>query len=145
MLHNISEGEEDKIWELMKKLDPRPSDTITEKRPSDPEGALPLLEATATPAECKQEIIEETIKATGGRLYYKKLIPEAVAPAKAHVDDAGFDICTTETFTLEPGQRYMTQSGIAVQLPRGTYGRLAPRSGLALKKGIDVLAGVIDP
>jgi dUTP pyrophosphatase len=36
-------------------------------------------------------------------------------------------------------------TGVAVALPPGTYGRVAPRSGLAAKFGIDVLAGVIDP
>ena len=34
---------------------------------------------------------------------------------------------------------------IAMKFPSGTYGRIAPRSGLALKHGIDVGAGVIDP
>ena len=102
------------------------------------------MEADAVPGEREQEVVEETMKATVGRLNYKKLIPEAVAPTKAHKDDAGFDMCTTEIFTLDPGQRYMTQSGVAIQLPQGTYGRFAPRSGLALNKGIDVLAGVID-
>jgi len=33
---------------------------------------------------------------------------------------------------------------LAVAIPEGCYGRLAPRSGLATKKGLDVLAGVID-
>jgi dUTP pyrophosphatase len=35
-------------------------------------------------------------------------------------------------------------SGIKIEIPKGYYGRIAPRSGLAVKKGIDVMAGVID-
>ena len=38
----------------------------------------------------------------------------------------------------------MAPTGLAVAIPAGFYGRVAPRSGLAVKKGLDVLAGVID-
>jgi dUTP pyrophosphatase len=38
----------------------------------------------------------------------------------------------------------LIKTGISVAVPNGTYGRIAPRSGLALKNGIDVMAGVID-
>jgi dUTP pyrophosphatase len=43
-----------------------------------------------------------------------------------------------------PGHRKLISTGIAVRVPEGTYGRIAPRSGLALKSGIHVGAGVID-
>lgn len=45
---------------------------------------------------------------------------------------------------LLPGQRAAIDTGIKVAIPEGFYGRVAPRSGLAFKHGIDVLAGVID-
>jgi dUTP pyrophosphatase len=45
---------------------------------------------------------------------------------------------------LEPGQRALVRTGLAAAIPEGYYGRVAPRSGLATKKGLDVLAGVID-
>lgn len=45
---------------------------------------------------------------------------------------------------IEPGERYAVPTGIGVAIPDGFYGRIAPRSGLAFKNGIDVLAGVID-
>jgi dUTP pyrophosphatase len=38
----------------------------------------------------------------------------------------------------------MARTGLAVAIPQGFYGRIAPRSGLASKNGLDVLAGVID-
>jgi dUTP pyrophosphatase len=44
-----------------------------------------------------------------------------------------------------PGHRVVIPTGLAIQLPTGTYGRIAPRSGLAVKHGVDVLAGVVDP
>jgi dUTP pyrophosphatase len=42
-------------------------------------------------------------------------------------------------------ERMLVSTGIAVVLPKGVYGRVAPRSGLAVKHGIQVGAGVIDP
>ena len=47
--------------------------------------------------------------------------------------------------TIYPGQRMVIPTGISIAVPLGYYGRIAPRSGLAVSKGIDVLAGVIDP
>ena len=41
--------------------------------------------------------------------------------------------------------RALVQTDIAVELPAGCYGRVAPRSGLALKFGIDLGGGVVDP
>jgi len=45
---------------------------------------------------------------------------------------------------LHPRERRLIRTGLAVAIPEGFYGRLAPRSGLAMQKGIDVLAGVVD-
>ena len=39
----------------------------------------------------------------------------------------------------------LVSTGIALAIPKGCYGRVAPRSGLALKNSIHVGAGVIDP
>lgn len=46
---------------------------------------------------------------------------------------------------LFPGDRKAVSTGIRVAIPATHYGRVAPRSGLAFKNGLDVLAGVIDP
>jgi dUTP pyrophosphatase len=49
-------------------------------------------------------------------------------------------------YVVFPGQRVVVSTGIVLQkLPCGTYGRIAPRSGLAVKHGLDTLAGVVDP
>jgi deoxyuridine 5'-triphosphate nucleotidohydrolase len=45
---------------------------------------------------------------------------------------------------IPAGGRALVKTGIAISLPSGYYGRVAPRSGLAVKNGIDVGAGVID-
>lgn len=51
---------------------------------------------------------------------------------------------SSEECIIKAGSRFPVPTGIAFAIPEGCYGRIAPRSGLALKKGIDVLAGVVD-
>ena len=75
---------------------------------------------------------------------YSKLNPSAKAPFQANPSDAGYDLFSTEYVTIEPFQRKLISTGINIEIPDGFYGRVAPRSGLACKKGIDVMAGVID-
>tara|TARA_Y100000004_G_scaffold197368_1_gene271530 strand:+ start:4188 stop:4661 length:474 start_codon:yes stop_codon:yes gene_type:complete len=74
----------------------------------------------------------------------KKLFPKAKLPERAHDSDAGYDLFSTEDNYLKPLERKVIKTGIGVKIPEGYYGRIAPRSGLAVKQGIDVLAGVID-
>ena len=75
---------------------------------------------------------------------YSKLIDTAQVPFRANESDAGYDLFSTEYVTIEPFQRKLVATCISVEIPPGFYGRIAPRSGLACKKGIDVMAGVID-
>ena len=77
-------------------------------------------------------------------LNFKKLDPRATLPTRGSSAAAGLDLYSIEAVSLEPGQRVTARTGLAVAIPEGFYGRLAPRSGLATKKGLDVLAGVID-
>lgn len=74
----------------------------------------------------------------------RKVNPLAKLPKQSNPVDAGFDVCSVEDVWIMPGQRKMIDTGIQVHVPQGFYFRVAPRSGLALKHGIDVLAGVID-
>lgn len=73
----------------------------------------------------------------------KKLAPNAVLP-NWNNDSAGADLTSLETATINVGRRHLFKTGLSLAIPSGYYGRVAPRSGLALKKGIDVMAGVID-
>lgn len=74
-----------------------------------------------------------------------KLVPHAILPARATEGAAGFDIFASDGYILLPGHRVVVSTGISIQLPFGTYGRLASRSGLAVKHGLSVGADVIDP
>jgi len=68
----------------------------------------------------------------------------AKLPQRAHEGDAGYDLCCLENVEIEPLERKLIKTGVKVAIPINHYGRIAPRSGLALKYGIDVMAGVID-
>jgi len=74
-----------------------------------------------------------------------KLVPHANLPTRGSAAAAGYDLFSTDNYVVLPGRRVVVSTGITVQLPPGTYGRIAPRSGLAVKHGLDTLAGVIDP
>ena len=75
---------------------------------------------------------------------FKKINAEAKDPYRANPTDAGADLCSVENVIIGPLERKIISTGIAIEIPMGYYGRVAPRSGLAAKYGIDVLAGVID-
>ncbi len=74
----------------------------------------------------------------------KRIQENARLPQRATPLAAGADLYSAEAFTLKPGERILVSTGLAVEIPAGFYGRVAPRSGLAVKQGIDTLAGVID-
>lgn len=67
-------------------------------------------------------------------------------PAYAKPGDAGLDLRASEFVTLEPGERRLVPTGLAVAIPEGHAGFVLPRSGLAMHKGVTVLnaPGLID-
>jgi dUTP pyrophosphatase len=77
-------------------------------------------------------------------LKFLRLHPAARLPTRGSVEAAGLDLYSIEEATLAAGARAAVRTGLSVAIPRGFYGRIAPRSGLAVKHGLDVLAGVID-
>jgi len=77
-------------------------------------------------------------------VYIKKLKESATIPTRATDTDAGYDLYADQQGLIPAGERAIVGTNIAIAIPPGYYGRVAPRSGLAVKKGIDVLAGVVD-
>ena len=65
-------------------------------------------------------------------------------PEYATEGSAGADLRASETVTLPPGGRAAVPTGISLEIPPGHVGLVWPRSGLAVRHGIDTLAGVID-
>ena len=67
-----------------------------------------------------------------------------VVPRYASAGAAGADLCASEALVLAPGERGAVATGLEIELPAGTVGLVWPRSGLAVRQGVDTLAGVID-
>ena len=67
-----------------------------------------------------------------------KLHPDAVLPTQGAPFDAGYDLTSVEPLGIPSMGRAVVPTGISMEIPEGFYGRVAPRSGLAVKKGIDV-------
>jgi dUTP pyrophosphatase len=78
-------------------------------------------------------------------LNVSKVVPHATLPSRATPGAAGFDLYSADSYVILPGRRVVVSTGISVKLPPGTYGRIASRSGLAVKHGLNILADVIDP
>lgn len=77
-------------------------------------------------------------------LKFAQLHADARLPTRGSTHAAGLDLYSIEKVTILARGRAAVSTGLAVAIPHGYYGRVAPRSGLAVKHGLDVLAGVID-
>jgi dUTP pyrophosphatase len=78
-------------------------------------------------------------------LHVKRLDELATIPTRGSERSAGYDLYSNEHCVIPPQHsRALVKTGISIKVPAGHYGRIAPRSGLAVKYGIDVGAGVID-
>lgn len=77
-------------------------------------------------------------------LLVRRLTETSRVPTRGSEGAAGYDLYADEDVDIEPGGRALVSTGISVEVPPGTYGRIAPRSGLAVTFGIQVGAGVVD-
>ena len=73
-----------------------------------------------------------------------KLEEEAILPSKSNPSDAGYDLYAVEETIIPARGRALVRTGIAMAIPEGHAGLIWPRSGTAVKAGLDVLAGVVD-
>lgn len=85
-----------------------------------------------------------TINKSKKELYFTKLSDKATTPTRGSKFAAGYDLYAAQDFVIKPQERAIVSTDIAVDVPWKTYGRIAPRSGLAIESCIDVSAGVID-
>jgi len=86
----------------------------------------------------------ELISAGGVRVKVKKLKGNAVVPKYAHEGDAAMDLFAAEDYVVGAGKRVLVSTGIAMELPEGYWANIRGKSGLAFKKGISILGGVIE-
>ena len=80
------------------------------------------------------------------KIIFKKLHKDSIVPKKGSALAAGYDLfCYTDKdIVIESSGKARIPTGISVELPHNSYGRVAPRSGLTWNKFLDVGAGVVD-
>ncbi|XP_059927613.1 deoxyuridine 5'-triphosphate nucleotidohydrolase, mitochondrial isoform X1 [Gadus macrocephalus] len=77
-------------------------------------------------------------------LKFAKLSELATTPTRGSPRAAGYDLYSAYEYTIEPMDKALVRTDLQIAVPHGYYGRVAPRSGLAVKNFIDVGAGVVD-
>lgn len=88
---------------------------------------------------------EKTMEETDNFMSFVKLDPKAELPTRATTGSAGYDLKALVGNTIKPNERLLVSTGIAWKnTPQSLVGLIKPRSGLAVRYGIDTLAGVID-
>lgn len=78
------------------------------------------------------------------KLYVKRIEAGSKIPTRGTLNSAGFDLYSNMSTVIPPNSSKIISTGIGIQLPPGTYGRIAGRSGLSIRDRIEVGAGVID-
>lgn len=110
--------------------------------PSEDEAPAPVK--APAPAAATKQSNGSAVKPPTNELLIKLLSPSATLPTRGSPLAAGLDLYAAEAITLPARGRDLVSTQIAIAVPAGTYGRIAPRSGLAAKHGINVGAGVVD-
>ncbi|XP_012670261.2 deoxyuridine 5'-triphosphate nucleotidohydrolase, mitochondrial isoform X1 [Clupea harengus] len=102
-----------------------------------------VTEATAVSPTKKSrtELVTDVSKPV---LRFAKLTKNATVPTRGSSKAAGYDLYSAYDYTIGPMDKAIVKTDIQIAVPSGCYGRVAPRSGLAVKYFIDVGAGVVD-
>jgi len=77
-------------------------------------------------------------------LLVKRLSEAATLPVRGSLHAAGYDLASAQDVVVPARGKLVVLTDLAIAVPEGTYGRVAPRSGLAAKHHINLGAGVID-
>lgn len=95
---------------------------------------------------CPERIDPAGVDAGTVEVLLTRLDPEVPVPGYAYPDDAGADLVTTQDLVLQPGERAVVGTGIAIALPVGYAALVHPRSGLAARSGLGIVnaPGTID-
>lgn len=119
------------------------SDTSSQSRPHAPQNEPPKAGRIV---QVTDSIPHSPPESPFGDVKVKRLDKELPLPHRAHRGDAGADLYAAESLTLQPGERALVGTGIAIALPLGTVGLIHPRSGLAAKQGLSIVntPGTVD-
>ncbi|KAI5820509.1 deoxyuridine 5'-triphosphate nucleotidohydrolase [Pyronema omphalodes] len=120
-----------------------PPATTSDKHPLSP--STPAQQSTSKKLRTMSTTTSPVTNPSGlPSLQIKFLSSTARAPTRGSEFAAGYDIYASKPTTIPARGKGLVDTDIAMAVPAGTYGRIAPRSGLAAKNFIDVGAGVID-
>merc|ERR1712116_29762 len=100
-------------------------------------GSFPALLLKASPSIP----LTDSYEMSPAILRFAKLSSNATAPTKGSKLAAGYDLYSAYDYTIPASGKMLVKTDIQVKVPHGTYGRVAPRSGLAVKHHIDIGAG----
>ena len=78
------------------------------------------------------------------KIKVQKINPEIKIPSYAHSGDAGMDLYAAADIVIKPGERKIIATGMKMEIPTGYVGLIWDKSGLASKKGLKIMGGVID-
>ena len=84
------------------------------------------------------------ISSESKNLQIQLLSPNGKVPTRSTSEAAGYDLYSSEDIIIPAHTRRKVSTEIVIHVPKGTYGRIVPRSGLAVKHAIAIAAGVID-
>ena len=65
-------------------------------------------------------------------------------PMKAYINSAGYDLFADESIDVLSNSRALISTGLKMQIPKGFYGQISPRSGIALRNGVVAFSGTVD-
>ncbi|EMS18511.1 hypothetical protein NBRC10512_005262 [Rhodotorula toruloides] len=108
--------------------------------------SLPPANTASVTAEppAKRPAMSTTSSSSPASFLVQRLSDSAKVPTRGSASAAGYDLYSAEDKTVPAQGKALISTGLAIAVPEGTYGRVAPRSGLASKHMIDTGAGVID-
>lgn len=126
--------------------------------PHPPGGVEPFLEGPwlamlrrARPGFCRFRAVRHVFRVVSRlvsnvQVLLTRLDPDVPVPSYARPGDAGADLVTTSDVSIQPSERVLVGTGIALALPEGYAGFVHPRSGLAARSGLSVVnsPGTVD-
>lgn len=125
---------------------------LPDEPPDEPPDELPLCGVVPAEPVTPPRVAFAPVTSSAARsgrdldVLVQRLDPDLPMPSYALDGDAGADVVSAEDITLQPGDRAVVRTGIAIALPDGYAAFVHPRSGLAARAGLGLVnaPGTID-
>jgi len=117
---------------------------LNDQQPTPPPTNTLISNPMASTSQSRTSMPPMSLEPPPPALQVKLLSASAKPPTRGSAFAAGYDIYAAKETVVPARGKALVDTDISIALPAGTYGRIAPRSGLASKHSIDTGAGVID-